>query len=158
MIDNNALTAWGTLSAVIVALGLGVFPIWKERMEKRAAARIIREQIGALLYPVMVNCMAFRSTKEQLYALKPLDREYLSELRTLCPSVVKLTAKEGEGVRQLYLVMTASYAYAANSEEKISRADMERIEQLARKVIQDTGTGTAHGTGSRSTEKSAAPQ
>ena len=38
MVDYNALTAWGTLGAVVVALALGVYPILKERKDKRAAA------------------------------------------------------------------------------------------------------------------------
>ncbi|MGA2766482.1 MAG: hypothetical protein ABSG17_24320 [Spirochaetia bacterium] len=110
-IDYNALSAWGTIVAAVVALGLGVYPVWKERLEKRAMARNIRQQLLALLTSMGIKYRVSLSTVARSLLVTNKEPNQLSELRALYPHATLLTPKERSLVAAVYLVMSVAHNF-----------------------------------------------
>lgn len=94
--DYTAIAAWSTLCAVIVALALGVYPIWKARAEKRAQDANERKRADNL----RVRLIGVIDRIETAPAIK-----YFEELKALVPMATTLTVDEQYAVEGLYLVM-----------------------------------------------------
>jgi hypothetical protein len=127
-INYNALTAWATLggavattAAVIVALGLGVFPILAARKDKLARGRNIRVQLVAVIVPIATKASAFLATNKGNYRVEGGDREDLAVLRALFPLTVLLKEQEQAKVVSLYLAICYTYMdpYIGKREMKI---------------------------------------
>lgn len=150
--DYSGLTAWATLLAVIVALGLGVYPIMKDRRERKAEAESLREELSALLHPIMVKWQEagrkrvydIRETKPKgsvpPYVLKQEDREQLVELRSLYPELNKLTTKERLDIKLLYHRMSTSYLH-----ETLENREVTFFEKSIRDILNEMGRFDAEG-------------
>lgn len=162
----EALTAWGTvagaaatLTAVIVALALGIIPLRKQRAEKKAEVESLREQLAALLYPIMVKwqdvarkqrysdaIVAVGSQEPQRirrrvpYSLKQEDRDDLVELRGMYAELGKLTTKERGHIKLLYHRMSTSYQH-----ERLEYNEVTLFEKSIRDILNEMGRFDAEG-------------
>lgn len=134
--DYNALTAWGTLAAVVVALFLGVLPIWREHRASKVMARHVRDQITTILTVMRGRCWTRLRGPDSSFLLEDADRDILAQLRTVYPHVTMLTPAEVDRIGVVYFFMNA---YLIN--HRVERKDLQQISDsvvAADKVIVQT--------------------
>jgi hypothetical protein len=129
--DYNALTAWGTLGAVVVALALGVVPIWRERRDKIVMARSIRLQVFTLLETLSVRCRDWQSRADPAFSPDPESREALAELRATLPQLTLLTNSERVAVGAVYHLLSVR--------QNVGLVDRQIIDMLSKAVEKAKG-------------------
>ena len=101
---TSVVTAWATVAAVVVALALGVYPIWKGRAEKRLRDADDRKRADNL----RVRMIGVVDRIETAPAIK-----YFEELKALFPMATSLTAEEQYAAEGLYLAMCSTPGWPA---------------------------------------------
>lgn len=119
VIDYNAMIAWVTLAAVLVALGLGIYPILKEGIDKRATASRVRAQFIAILLPMWQRFINERHQPMHVYHITDRDRADLGELRSVYPQVTLLSSKEQRPIMMYYLALSGAFALDTILSEKV---------------------------------------
>ena len=147
--DYNALTAWGTLLAVAVALGLGVYPILKESRDKRATASRVRRQFVAILISMWQRFMHEVPQPTHAYHITDRDRADLGELRGVYPQVTLLSSGEEHSITKYYFALSAAFAVdSILSEQVLSLAD-SCLEALKSMGSEAEGAGYSFSGGAR---------
>jgi hypothetical protein len=133
-VDYNTVTAWATVGAVIVALGLGVYPIMKDRCEREADAESLRDQLAVLLYLMWQTAETFLCGNEGSYLILESDWNRLAQFQVLYPEASKLSQKERVRVRVLYFSMAQLYRTP-----RVERGGMRLIREHAHSALEAIG-------------------
>lgn len=100
----TALTAWGTVGAVLVAL---FYPICRESKDNREKARILRKQL--LVKIAVVECASRQLPNiEQFGYSTEESRRTSAEISALFPQTAVLTSEEQAVISKLFLLLATT--------------------------------------------------
>jgi hypothetical protein len=138
-VNYEALTAWGTLSAVFVALFASIFPLWRELRARQERADTLRRTIYMNLYSITVSLEAFLKSeiakKGEDYKVPSADSGMFAELKACYPQALILQKKHFEALHPIYFYLSILTPGA------VMRAEIvEGIVKDCRKALDVLGT------------------
>ena len=128
--DYNAITAWGTLGAVLAALGLGAYPIWKDHFDRRAVAGNIRVQLLLILSKIEIKCVRRLATADSSFLIERKERDQFAKLQALYPQATLLTRKEQNSVGRVYILVSMGH----EQRWRIGREGAKQLENAIEKA------------------------
>jgi hypothetical protein len=99
-------TAWLTFAAIVVALFLGVLPIWRDQCQRARMAGNVRSQVLALLATIEARCQPWLTSGGTSFLVDADFCARTDELRALYPHLVLLRPTERTHIGVIFFTMS----------------------------------------------------